>query len=615
MTISMWPRHERQGPEDRELPPQWAADYVLLQILRESGQATVYLCRRRPVRQSLPSERVVLRKSPAFIHRRQHQMSLQELSELKHDNIVQSLRAPIEVDRRWWWEALEYCERGSVAQWQQAADKPEGWRNTFGPLQPTMVKAVVVGVSRALRYLHDERNLLHTDVKPDNILVRLDNSIALGDFGSAVSRANPPSLALTSGRTPQFSPSDDGRLSPSWDWAQLGFTVMSMVTGMSNPSSHYREVDFSSLDPPISLLLRGLLNPEPEDRWGYADVARWLSGDSPPIRGEDIGLRRRRTDQPFLVDFGGYAYESPADLSEAMARNWVEAVRLVQSPKDGKPYLAWLADRLAAISHPGVTEMRAFSRQQVGAGGSAIHPDVLLARVISRLHRSGTPRYPLDAAGDRPETFELTRSGLADLAGRATEATRDDEADQAARTALHRIYDLGILPAFADSEGFEWLRDVDQEWRTSFRALRRDLARAAQGVTQARAAYQEALKAASHDEDVVFEFDRSDWEVFATDGDRTLDSFVKAQLLRACVDPGHAQRLHSEADRSLRSSAVSQAWFADLAGNQDVPRPGPPSGPRTSQPSGSSRSPGDPMIQRRRTLWRRMTRLFRRRRS
>ncbi|MDR1266545.1 MAG: protein kinase [Propionibacteriaceae bacterium] len=561
---------------DNRLPPEWACDYDLIQVLSESTQAAVYLCRQRA-----DGAKVVLRQSPAYIHHHPNQINQQELGELRHPNLVRSLQ-PVQVDRYWWWEVIEYCERGSLAQ-QQAAEGWTGW-------PADRIEAVVAATAEALHYLHADRNLLHTDIKPDNILRRGDGSFVLADFGSAVSRLDPPSLRTAGGRTIQFSPGDD-EFSPAWDWAQVGLTVLSLATGEKNPAAHYREIDFQGLDPRLSLLIRGLLVPRlsPDDRrWGYTEIGRWLAGEEPLVQGHDIGAEAPQAQGGLNLYFDGQTCHSPKELGALMASDWPEARRTIQGVREGRPYLRWLADQLGAVGDSRWRPVLMVARWKIGP---EVHPDYALTQLITLLDPEWVPCYPLVSNRDRPEMVRLTREDLSRL---AFDATQDDATHQGSKETLRKIFSLGILTAASQSQNSSWLRALDRDWNAAFQALGQRLGLAAQGAQQVRNDYQARLRQTKRGPDATFRLQRGDWEAVATGGASDMICRAQAHLLRALLDSAHADQIHHRADEARQSTAMDQDWFAALAG-----------APRGRYPGQAALDAAPPVAGRPRAFWRR----------
>ena len=112
------------------------------------------------------------------------------MSDLFHDNIVRMLGAV--------WDSslmalvLEFCENGSSMDYLEVSrDSEEGAATWESP-----VYKWVLGVTQGMKYLHSVsfwdsksnsqvQNLIHRDIKPDNMLVSASLNVKIADFGEA----------------------------------------------------------------------------------------------------------------------------------------------------------------------------------------------------------------------------------------------------------------------------------------------------------------------------------------------------------------------------------------------------------------------------------------------
>lgn len=553
----------------RELPEAWRRLYTVTELLAESGQASVWLAR-----DVSGGPDLVLRRALAVSALRHHRANVAQIKALDHPHLVKSLQPPIERDM-YRWECLEFCARGSLAHHQRQLSDSMTPGSPLAPLPTDQIRDVVAAVAEALHYLHTTAQLLHTDVKPDNILQRSDGTFVLSDFDTAVNRHDPPSIEQTAPRTVQYAPGD-AFLSTAWDWAQLGLTILTLHTGQRSPSHHFREIDYYRLDPDFSLLIRGLLIPEigsgPQDvagclRWGHAEVMRWLNGDNPPLTGTDIA-EAVTVGGRFLAYVASQPCHSPEQLGAAMGGpNWQESIRLIQGMVGKQPYLEWLADELKRSGDRRAAEVRSMAKARVGDPGQSldkktrvVHPDQHLARLITCLNPGGTPSYGLDAA----TSVEFTPTHLSRLAVEVDNELAQRRTDDPRVILLDRIHSLNMLDAFAGMHDFHWLRDIDANWHHAEREVLELLGHAASGASKARRAYQLRLRSAGQAEEQLLEFQTSEWESYGAAELPEFGKRVSAHLLRALLDPAYEAKLIEERDKLMASPAGQEAWFADI---------------------------------------------------
>ncbi|KAM3344430.1 serine/threonine-protein kinase STY13 isoform X1 [Capsicum galapagoense] len=102
------------------------------------------------------------------------QQELMMLARLKHQNIVRFIGACCKP--MVWCIVTEYAKGGSVRQFLARR------QNRSVPLKLAVKQAL--DVARGMEYVHD-LNLIHRDLKSDNLLIAADKSIKIADFGVA----------------------------------------------------------------------------------------------------------------------------------------------------------------------------------------------------------------------------------------------------------------------------------------------------------------------------------------------------------------------------------------------------------------------------------------------
>ncbi|KFV52312.1 PAS domain-containing serine/threonine-protein kinase, partial [Tyto alba] len=160
---------------------------------------------------------------------------------------------------------------------------------TFIDNQPNLDEPLASYIFRqlvsAVRYLHC-RNILHRDIKDENIVIAEDFTIKLVDFGSAA-YLEPGKLFYTFCGTIEYCSPEvlygKPYHGPELEMWSLGVTLYTLVLG-ENPFCELEEAMTAVLNPPRPVskglldLISGLLHPVPEQRTTLAMLAedRWL---------------------------------------------------------------------------------------------------------------------------------------------------------------------------------------------------------------------------------------------------------------------------------------------------------------------------------------------------
>ena len=114
--------------------------------------------------------------------------------------------------------------------------------NRLGPVE---IRQILAKVLDAVAYMHD-RDILHRDISPDNILLEDDNTPVLIDFGAAresatrVSRVLSKVLTVKDGYSPQEFYLAGSEQPFSGDLYALAATFYHLVSGKAPPSSQVR---------------------------------------------------------------------------------------------------------------------------------------------------------------------------------------------------------------------------------------------------------------------------------------------------------------------------------------------------------------------------------------
>ena len=191
---------------------QQFGNYQLVKLLGQGSFAEVYLGKHRYL-----NSYAALKVSQAKINRVEEQKVLAEaqtLVELRHSNIVHLLDFAIENGTPML--IMDYAPKGSLRQ-----HYPHG---TQVPLKT--VVDFVTQIAAALQYAHNH-NVIHRDVKPENILLDADNHLLLSDFGLSLLTPSPQPLSTQDpAGTPYYIAPEQLRGKPCFASDQYSLAIM-----------------------------------------------------------------------------------------------------------------------------------------------------------------------------------------------------------------------------------------------------------------------------------------------------------------------------------------------------------------------------------------------------
>ncbi len=169
-----------------------------------------------------------------------------------------------------------------------------------GTLPPLEAAALGAQAARALAAAH-AAGLVHRDVKPQNLLLRRDGLLKLGDFGIAFGpEGTRLTVAGTVLGTAAYLPPEQARgdeVTASADVYALGLVLVELLTGSPDRAASLR-----AAPPALAGVVRRCLETDPRRRPAAAEVARELAAILPDTRTTIVlPASGRRPRRPALV--------------------------------------------------------------------------------------------------------------------------------------------------------------------------------------------------------------------------------------------------------------------------------------------------------------------------
>ena len=212
--------------------------------------------------------------------------------------------------------------------------------------------AIIPSLLESLKSIH-EIGIIHKDLKPANIIVNEeDQNLVLIDFGISTETDGRTIVVTQTGKTPFYAAPEtvSGAFSIYSDYYSLGICIYELYTGYTpfqnsciSESDIARYAQIQQIPYPDNFpdelrdLIDGLTykdlsnrsDPDnPNRRWSYREVSKWLRGEKQPVPGS--GLRavsavKGDFEIPYFVD--GKKFYTNRELAEYFFNNWQKGIK------------------------------------------------------------------------------------------------------------------------------------------------------------------------------------------------------------------------------------------------------------------------------------------------
>jgi tRNA A-37 threonylcarbamoyl transferase component Bud32 len=279
--------------------------YTLLELIGSGGMASVYRAFDKVLDRRVAVKVMILKYAKDLKYVTRFKREARAAASVVHPNIVTI--HDVGQDREGPFIVMEYLAGETL-------------RDRIDMKRLTMydVKQIAIGILQGLEHIH-ERNLVHRDINPRNIMVTTGGTVKIMDFGIAKGAAD---ISLTAsnevlGTIAYMSPEQllKKPLGPQSDIYSLGITIYEMLTRLrpfefqdllTMATNHLLKVPVPprSINPMIPISLNAItmraLEKDPENRFQSAEEMR-------------AELSRVKIEQPIIISTGLFAHVDPDD--------------------------------------------------------------------------------------------------------------------------------------------------------------------------------------------------------------------------------------------------------------------------------------------------------------
>jgi serine/threonine protein kinase len=237
--------------------------YELKRVIGEGGMAEVYLATDLHLERDVAVK--VLRRNLALdpAHLERFRREALSLASVDSPCVVQAL--DVGVDGGDHYLVMRYVRGKTLSQLVT--------KHGTLPLERTL--RIAGDILDGVQALHD-KNLIHRDLKADNVLVDWDDRAAIADLGVAADRGRPTLTApnTTLGTVSMMPPEQrtSGHVDRRTDTYQVGLLLLHMLTGIvpDTADQHGLDAQIALVPPSLRPILRQAIDADIERRWWSA---------------------------------------------------------------------------------------------------------------------------------------------------------------------------------------------------------------------------------------------------------------------------------------------------------------------------------------------------------